>query len=69
MTSAGHGEALGRGLRWLHVLGHTRHQASELLHDRLDQLLPVSVVLPELGKYIILLAGVLHPTKTYKRKC
>lgn len=44
----------------LHVLGHTSHQGSELSHDRLNQLLPVSVILPELGEYVILFAGVLH---------
>lgn len=59
MTSAGHREAL-MDLMCLHVLGHPSHQASKLLHDCLYQLLPVSVVLPELGEYIILLAGVLH---------
>lgn len=42
------------------MLGHTGHQASELLHHGLDQLLSVSVILPELGEYVILLAGVLH---------
>lgn len=59
MTRAGHREALrhGSGLR---VLGHTSHQASELLHHCLYELLPVSVILPELGEYVILLAGVLH---------
>lgn len=59
MTSAGHREALGH-VSGLHVLGHTGHQASELFHHCLDQLLSVPVVLPELGKYVILLTGVLH---------
>lgn len=42
------------------MLGHTSHQASELSHHCLYQLLSVSVILPELGEYVILLAGVLH---------
>lgn len=46
------------------MLGHTSHQASELSHHCLYQLLSVSVILPELGEYVILLAGVLHPTNT-----
>lgn len=52
---------------WVHgtwslcVLGHTIHQTSQLFHDCLYQLLFVSIILPELGKYIVLFASILHP--------
>lgn len=45
----------------LRVLGHTIHQASQLLHHGLHQLLFVSVILPELCEYIVLFARILHP--------
>jgi hypothetical protein len=43
------------------VLGHTIHQTSQLFHHCLYQLLFVSVILPELSKYIVLFASILHP--------
>lgn len=43
------------------VLGHTIHQTSQLFHDCLYQLLFVSIILPELSKYIVLFASILHP--------
>lgn len=42
------------------VLGHTIHQTPQLFHDCLYQLLLVSIILPELSKYIILFASILH---------
>lgn len=42
------------------VLGHAVHQAPELLHHGLDQLLLVAIVLPELSKNVVLFAGVSH---------
>lgn len=43
------------------MLRHAVHQTPQLLHHRLDQLLLVAVVLSELGKEVVLFAGVLHP--------
>lgn len=44
----------------LRVLGHTIHQTSQLFHNCLYQLLFVSIILPELSKYIVLFASILH---------
>lgn len=48
----------------LGVLRHAVHQAPQLLHHRLDQLLLVAVILSELRKDVVLFACVLHPGKT-----
>lgn len=42
------------------VLGHAIHQAPELLHHSLNQLLLVTIVLPELSKNVVLFARVSH---------
>lgn len=42
------------------VLGHAIHQAPELLHHCLNQLLLVAIVLPELSKNVVLFARVSH---------
>ena len=45
----------------LGVQRHAIDEAPELFHHRLDQLLLIPVVLPELGEDVVLLTGVLHP--------
>lgn len=44
--------------------GHAVDEAPQLFDYSLYQLLLVSVVLPELRKDVVLLAGVLHPANT-----
>lgn len=51
-------------MRSLCVMGHIIHQTSQLFHNCLYQLLFVSIILPELSKYIVLFASILHPRNT-----